>query len=253
MLEYIRDHYGAPKNIIYAISRQTYFSSENASKSLNADQIINELYQNISYQLIDDPVNVAGRLDWVKAASDWELPGGVTSYEGGLSTPSDGVTSNLGNQIKMHRSERMINLIRYNFANSWFDIGGGLAMYFTLVSGYNRYGAWGLTDDLRDPDRNYKMEAVRHLQTITALNDPAVESSLVSVYPNPTKGKITINSGRKGPVNIEILDIHGRMIFKSTHVIPGDRIDLGMANEGLYIIRMQDRDWEGTGKIMIQR
>ena len=41
MLEYIRDHFGPPKNFIYAISRQTYFSSAHAATGLSSDQIIN--------------------------------------------------------------------------------------------------------------------------------------------------------------------------------------------------------------------
>lgn len=41
----------------------------------------------------------------------------------------------------------------------WFGCGNGLFMHFTLSSGYDRHGYWGLTNDPRDL-RTPKYEAV---------------------------------------------------------------------------------------------
>jgi hypothetical protein len=252
MLQYIRDNYGDPKNIIYGISRQTYFDTQTATDNIPPDQIINDLYANINYQLVDDPVNEAGRLDWVRVAGEWQLPGGATSYEGGPSTPSGGSTSNLSNQIIMHRSERMISLLRYNIVNNWFDIGAGLALHFTLVSGYSRYGCWGLTDDLRNPDRNYKMEALRNLQTVTSL-DESFRASYPLIYPNPTHGIITVNTGNPDEVSMEIFDIHGRAVYSSTRILPGKELELNLSGNGMYFVKVKGKSRNESCKILYQR
>ena len=252
MLEYIRDNFGEPKDFIYAISRQLYISSANA-ETLSSDAIINELYESIRYQLADNPVNEAGRLDWIRVAGEWELPGGATSYEGGIHTPAGGSTVNLDAQIMMHRSHRMINLLRYNFANHWFDIGGGLAMYFTLVSGYNRYGCWGLTDDLGNPERNYKMEAIRNLQAVTGLPEKSgpVEKTIF-IYPNPAEEKVTLFTGTKEPLTIEIYNLNGKIVFFSESYISGTTLELDYLVTGMYVIRMKNKNQSFTEKLFIR-
>ncbi len=153
----------------------------------------------------------------------------------------------------MHRSQRMINLIRYNYANNWFDIGGGLAMYFTLVSGYNRYGAWGLTDDLRDPDRNYKMEAVRNLQAIPGLEENGIKNTPALIFPNPARDQISIITGSTECVYVKITDLSGKAVFSTSLYIPGTPINLNLLSEGIYFVSLQNKDWTASGKIIISR
>lgn len=199
------------------------------------------MYEDIRNQCSYDSINQASRPDWIREAGKWELKGGATSYEGGLSTPADGVTANLANQIMAHRSERMIRLIQYNLANSWYDLGGGLAMYFTLVSGYNRYGAWGLTDDLRNPDRNYKMEALRHLQTITGIEIPDSQDRPLVIYPNPSEGMITVKEGTfPGSFHIVVEDLLGRNVFEKLNFNSGAPLDLNFAPDGIYRVITED-------------
>jgi hypothetical protein len=51
----------------------------------------------------------------------------------------------------------------YNYDNAFFQAGGNLAMQFTLSSAYTRYGCWGLTEDITDPERNVKYRAAKLL------------------------------------------------------------------------------------------
>jgi hypothetical protein len=253
MLQYIQNTYGPPKNYIYGISRQTYFSTDEASGNMTSDAIINKLYENITYQLEDDPVNDAGRVDWIRVANEWELPGGATSYEGGPHTPSGGGEENLANQIQMHRSERMIDLLRYNIVNNWFDLGGGIALHFTLVSGYNRYGCWGLTDDLKDPDRNYKMEALRDLSTVTGLNDAQVESPPIKIFPNPAINEITVLTDLAGIYQVTIHPVSGSLILFTGVTEKNRPLNISMLRNGLYVIQVEVGGKRLAQKLIVSR
>lgn len=248
MLQYINSTYGPPKDYIYALSRQTYFSSANASGSLTENEIIDECFDDIDYQIVGDPVNEAGRPDWVKLADDWELPGGVTSYEGGPHTPAFGSTDNLANQIRMHRNKRMIRLLRYNIVNNWFDLGGGVAMHFTLFSQYNRYGCWGLTDDLHFPDRNYKMEALRNLETVTDLENPALLAEPLSIYPNPSSGSIHLKIPGESNFSVELYNPQGKIVFRGNINSSEGTLHTGKFAPGLYLIRLVSRN-----RILVKR
>ncbi len=255
MLNYINTTFGSPKNFIYAISRQTYFSAENAdntSLNLSVDELINECYANIDGQTGTDEINESSREDWVRVASEWELAGGANSYEGGPHTPAGGSTHNLDNKIRMHRSQRMMRLLGYNIVNKWFDLGGDLAMYFTLYSGYNRYGCWGLTDDLRDPDRNYKMAALRNLETVTSLRDEEEYQQDVILYPNPGNGLIRIRSVENQVLGIEIIDLQGRIIYQDDYYIPESIIAVNFLNGGIYMVKITSGKASVTRKIRIE-
>ncbi len=255
MLNYINITFGPPKNYIYAISRQTYFSAENAdntSMKLSVDELINDCYENIEGQTVTDVVNESSREDWIRVASEWELPGGANSYEGGPHTPAGGSLHNLDNQIKMHRSQRMIRLLRYNIVNSWFDLGGELAMYFTLYSSYSRYGCWGLTDDLHHPDRNYKMEAMRNLETVTSLRDEWNEEEEIILYPNPGNDQIKIKSQQYQNFRVEILDLQGRRLYRDDHYVSDSLIPVNYCKNGIYLVKITSSQGVVTKKIRIE-
>ena len=70
---------------------------------------------------------------------------------------------NIANRIRAIRAPRQGYLYKLNLADCFWDLGGNLAMQFTLSGGYSRYGAWGLTDDVYKPDRNALFPEVRQL------------------------------------------------------------------------------------------
>jgi hypothetical protein len=249
MLQYINNNFGPPKNFIFAISRQTYFSVEETSFG-TPDQLVAACYEDIDSQTGSDEVNESSRENWVSVAEAWELPGGANSYEGGPHVPAGGSTRNIENQIRMHRSEHMKRLLRYNIVNNWFDLGGELAMHFTWYSGYNRYGCWGLTDDLRKSDRNYKMEALRNLETVTGI-DEAEKNYKVVIYPNPGSSFFLIRSEPDKILKIEILDLHGRLVYLDDRYVSGTLIPADQ-KDGLYLVRITTSGGTFTEKILIE-
>ncbi len=175
------------------------------------------------------------RNNHIDKARQWELPGGCTSYEGGPHVPAGGGTTNLGNAIQAHRTERMKNILEYNYNEGWKNLDGGLAMYFTLVSGYNRYGCWGLTDDYTKPERNYKMQAMRSIiGQISSMEDKSKGTiSAPMIYPNPSGTFITI-SGK----NYDYVSVHTLIgtILYSAELQESHSIDVSQWANGVYSI-----------------
>jgi len=171
MLGYLNATFGAPKNYIYAIACQTYFGGSGATGGAGTDtwtitQILDQCHSNITAQINDGTSGQSGRMQWVAKAAQWQLPGGFCSYEGGpdfLLTDWDNPTRNIDNRIMAHRVARMGDELKYNYDNAFFALGANLACHNGLFSAYTRYGSWGLTDDLANPDRNYKFQAVRDM------------------------------------------------------------------------------------------
>jgi len=164
MLPYINTNYGPPKNYIYAIARQTYFggTGANGGGTYTVAQLLTNAHNDITSQITETSGNYAGRLQWVQKAAAWQLVGGACSYEGGPDY-GGGDTTNIANRILCNRDAGMKTEWKYNLDEGFFALGANIAMQFTLTSGYHRYGTWGLTDDVTNPDRNYKFQGAREI------------------------------------------------------------------------------------------
>lgn len=234
-LNYINTTFGEPKKYIYATSTALYFQSTQASG--NPDVINDGMITDIEAQIKNQQQSTY-RLNHINKAKKWDLAGGCTSYEGGPHLPSGGGNNNLNNQILAHRTEKMGNVTKYNYQEGWKEIGGGLAMYFTLVSGYNRYGCWGITDDYTNPDRNYKMKAIRDIiGTPSEIIEQKKYDETLS-YPNPADDRITFRlSGNDTPCTIIITDLLGNSVltyFGHTGEFTLNTADL---SAGMYVLR----------------
>jgi len=162
MLDYISRNYGRPKDFIYAIACQTYYGGGRGNGK-NADEILTGCKSSIISQIDETgKTNEAGRRQWINVARRMGLAGGFCSYEGGPDH-GGGDTANIANRIRAERDTRMGDIWKFNFDDAFFQIGGNLAMQFTLSSVYSRYGCWGLTDDIARPDRNGKYKAAKLL------------------------------------------------------------------------------------------
>jgi hypothetical protein len=162
MLNFIKKTFGSPDNFIYAIACQTYFSG-GVTEGESVEKIIADCRVSISDQIDETgTTNEAGRIQWIKTAEDWGLEGGFCSYEGGPDH-GGGETVNITNRIMAERNDEMAAILTYNYDTAFFQMGGNLAVHFTLSSAYTRYGCWGLTDDITKPDRNSKYMAVQLL------------------------------------------------------------------------------------------
>jgi hypothetical protein len=155
-MQYINDTFGAPNSLIWALSVAPYFNCyEGSGAGCGAD--VPGLLAGMQES---SDASVASR-QLVKAVADrWQLPGGMNAYEGGSDTGL-GFVENVGNRIRSARTPEMGDLIRRDLIPNWFQQGGGLFMQLELVGAYSRFGTWGLTDDATNPDRNFKMQAIR--------------------------------------------------------------------------------------------
>ena len=81
-------------------------------------------------------------------------------------------------------------------------------------------------------------------------------SNNISIYPNPTKGIITIgNLSRTGQVwSIEITDITGKTILQSKikNYKSSIKIDLSGIKKGVYLFSLSNKDFKKIKKIVIQ-
>ena len=160
MLDYLKAVDGDPKNYIYAISIPAYYGGkgsegETGTGDYSVDQLISNMQAGIDNTKAD-------RMAMVALAKKFDLPGGFCAYESGPDI-GGGNRVNIANRIKAIRDPRQADLYKRNFADCFWDLGGNLAMQFTLSGSYSRYGAWGLTDDVSKPDRNALFPEVRQL------------------------------------------------------------------------------------------
>jgi hypothetical protein len=163
-LNYINNNYPrSPSFYIYGIAMQTYFGGPGATgdpgtETYTVQQILDGCHASVTGQIAGD----SGRQAWINTAVNWSLQGGCCSYEGGTGF-GGGSTTNIANRIMAVRNSGMKDELMYNYDDGFFALGGNLAMDLSLASAYTRYGCWGLTDDVADPDRNYQFQAAREL------------------------------------------------------------------------------------------
>jgi hypothetical protein len=160
MLEYLKAVDGEPRQYIYAISMPAYYGGKGAAGEAGTENYsVEQLLQNMQAGI--DQTR-ADRTAMVALAKQYGLPGGFCAYESGPDI-GGGSRVNIANRIRAIRDPRQRELYRRNFADCFWDLGGNLAMQFTLAGAYSRYGAWGLTDDVSHPDRNALFPGVREL------------------------------------------------------------------------------------------
>lgn len=235
-LNYIKNTFGEPNKYIYSTSTALYFQTSNPI-STNLKEINDGMLTDIGKQ-IDDNTSSVYRLNHINKANTWNLVGGCTSYEGGPHVPAGGGLDNLGNLINSHRTEEMGDVLKYNYLEGWKEIGGGLAMHFTLASSYNRYGCWGLTDDYTNPDRNYKMQAVRDIISTYSSIEENNDAEENIIYPNPAKYFIYLNEEVS---TYSISNLNGEIIQKDNNLL-SLKIDISKLENGVYFLSFKNQN-----------
>jgi hypothetical protein len=248
MLDTIAKTYGTPKSVIYAIACQTYFGGGiDAGESVA--KILTDCRDDIEVQIDEaGETNEAGRKQWVKLAADSGLVGGFCSYEGGPDH-GGGSTTNIANRIMAERDDGMGAVWTYNFDDAFFSTGGNLAMQFTLSSAYTRYGCWGLTEDITDPQRNIKYRAAKLLAdkypaTIAHFKKGNKVPGPFSLYATVAKNGIRIayTLQRPGSVTVTVSTIRGEVVSRIR--IPGQA-------EGRNAVTFADTRLSAAGRFLI--
>lgn len=248
MLEYIRDHHGAPSDLLWAIGCQTYFSGGHEAGE-SVQHILDDCHTSITQQIDETGgTNEAGRKQWIATAAAWNLPGGFVSYEGGPDH-GGGSTDNIANRILAERSEGMYDVMQYNLKEAFIDLGGTLAMQFTLTGAYNRYGCWGLTDDVSIPHRNYKLASVRDLLSGTTLIGSHIQPGKINIYPVPSSGTVHFEMENVGVYRLRIFDTLGKEVYTQQGF--GQEITWTTSQTGLYSYLLLQNGKPSSGSILI--
>ncbi|MDF1571954.1 MAG: DUF4465 domain-containing protein [Bacteroidales bacterium] len=73
-----------------------------------------------------------------------------------------------------------------------------------------------------------------------------------TLYPNPSTGVFTLASGSTGPMEVTILDISGRTVYRNSRFTPGGTIDLGNQPRGTYLAKIRSDRTTHTEKIILE-
>ncbi len=262
MLQYIQSQFGPPSDYIYAIGSQTYFSG-GAQNGESVAKILSDCHASITAQITDTGINEAGRTQWIAKANAWNLPGGYVSYEGGPDH-GGGSTDNIDNRIIAERNVGMCTEMRYNLDEAFVQLGGTLAMQFTLTSAYNRYGCWGLTDDVNKPNRNFKFSCLQDF--LNELNTSAYSPANIAdpkffVFPNPSSGHFLLEFSLNNPANCaaHLFNAQGKLVhtlfneqdFQAGTIQKECNPGYGLSR-GLYFVRLSVNGINFTRKLVIE-
>ncbi len=78
----------------------------------------------------------------------------------------------------------------------------------------------------------------------------AITSNAINIYPNPTQGIVTINTGSADTQKVSVFDITGKKIYTKTNLLQNATIDLSNLNNGMYILRIEIADQIFTKRII---
>lgn len=150
-LNYLRDRWtGGASRYVYAITGAPYFRDSGADSrtDLTLDIAFNEMSSYIETRIV--PWIDA----WASAASTHGVK--MVAYEGGQHLIGSG---SIDVKMAAQRDQRMRTLIG-NLYTHWFNGGGEVFMYYSLCSGWNQYGSWGLSNDISS-EAGAKWDAIR--------------------------------------------------------------------------------------------
>lgn len=91
----------------------------------------------------------------------------------------------------------------------------------------------------------------------TASTDIIPAEGTISIYPNPGDGRMTLTAaGLKGPVGLEIVNVHGQKVYQEKLVVQADMLqkylELDELAEGVYFLRIMSDDRVQVRKIIIE-
>jgi hypothetical protein len=225
-VEYIDKHFGPPSKFIYGLAGAPYLSPE--EKVANKDgATIDDLIKSLA----SNPWATNCTYQYLLLARYYRLH--QLCYEGGIGIEGE---QNLTVKLATNRDPRIGKVITDHF-NTWYGQGGELFMYYNLCSPWGKWGAWGLTDDIRI--LSPKLKAVRDL-----LNAPTPPLTAGAAVPGVLQaGKFDVNTG--GVVE----DVDG--VKQLAGLAAGHSFDylLAVKTAGLYDVTIQAVATDNTPRV----
>jgi subtilisin-like proprotein convertase family protein len=84
-----------------------------------------------------------------------------------------------------------------------------------------------------------------------SLNTEKFDSSLVQVYPNPAKNRITVKFEKMQGVDVVLYDLLGRMVLSKSLENSGQTLDVSSLKSGTYIMQLTDNEDRKINKKII--
>jgi hypothetical protein len=97
-----------------------------------------------------------------------------------------------------------------------------------------------------------QIDFVIDITTTLGINENALKSLKVFVYPNPFKDKIKINSDYRNFINndLSIINILGQIVYSSNIIYPEQELDLSFLASGIYYLKIQNNSDQKVFKII---
>jgi subtilisin-like proprotein convertase family protein len=73
------------------------------------------------------------------------------------------------------------------------------------------------------------------------------------IYPNPTKGKVTVSWSENLETNIDLFDLQGRIILSKQINASDTELDINEFSDGIYLISVQNEIIKTTKKIVLKK
>jgi hypothetical protein len=227
--------YGPPKNYFYAIAGAPYFGhvKEFCSRTdltagdffgpyefdrLNSDGSVKQHYKGLNYMMDRAVASTTG--DGVKGMRALAKQYGVKAlcYEGGVDLGQ--YNTSLPAKLAAQDDPRMGDAVRTNLTK-WFEGSADPFFYFTVSSGYGKYGYWGLTQD----PRNLTVPKYAAAKTVA---DRFKESTPVPSSSSSTPPPSSSSSTPALKIAVNLLDTTNGKIVSA--VSEGQSIDLNGKN-----------------------
>lgn len=238
--------------------RKTNFNSSVTLHHPNADA----MKISFDFDPMATPTSLPGDLnDYIVASNFWIKQWDIGTTEGGSSG------SGLFNDHK-----RIIGVLSGGLAGcgepigfdeeknrTIFSLQGNTNDYYTRL-----YYAWDYYSEPSkhlktwlDPNLSGKV-AVGGLNAKVILNSGSyiLQQSGLKIYPNPSGGMIYMEAGDypEGPVSLEVFNVAGTLVLKRDALLDQVvNIDLTSMQEGLYLFRIQGRNYTAVEKVIISR
>jgi len=140
VMSWVDKTYGPPKSYFYALADAAYFGPDKPPRDADVPTLLQSMREK-------SDSNVKNRKAIQVVADQYGLK--HFQYEVGPDV-GGGKTENVGNRIESNRDPAMKDLILHDARDNWFAQGGDLYMYFDFCGTYNRFGSWGLSEDINN-------------------------------------------------------------------------------------------------------
>lgn len=98
------------------------------------------------------------------------------------------------------------------------------------------------------------LTAVSHkitwIENLTIISVPHISKKTISIYPNPTKGKIYFDIGKNEIEIIKIYDLNGKLVLETSNLQTVGSLDISTYRSGVYIISIQTEKEIYSGKFV---